>query len=61
MFYEKVDIVSYFSHYLTRSEIDVIKTSWCKLIGDETGSHGINMLIKYVIIIRYICISDLRG
>ena len=35
-----------FSHYLTRCEIDVIKTSWYKLIGDETGSHGINMFIK---------------
>ena len=34
-------------HYLTDSEVEAIKTSWAKLIGDDSGSHGINMFIKY--------------
>ena len=35
-------------HYLTDSEVEAIKASWAKLIGDDSGSHGINMFIKYI-------------
>ena len=33
-------------HYLDDSEVKAIKASWAKLIGDNSGSHGINMFIK---------------
>ena len=38
--------ISKTGHYLTDSEIHAIKSSWAKLIGDDSCSHGINMFIK---------------
>ena len=38
--------ISKTGHYLTASEVNAIKASWTKLIGENSGSHGINMFIK---------------
>ena len=43
----------YRGHFLNREEVAEIKLSWNMVIGDDTGSHGINILIRWQV--KVIC------
>jgi hypothetical protein len=34
-------------HFFNREEVAEIKLSWNMVIGDDSGGHGINILIKW--------------
>ena len=36
----------YRGHFLNQEEVAEIKLSWNMVIGDDTGGHGINILIR---------------
>ena len=38
-------------HFLNPEEVRDIKTSWNRVIGDDTGNHGIKILLRWVVLV----------
>ena len=42
-------------HFLNPEEVRDIKTSWNRVIGDDTGNHGIKILLRWVVLEQSSC------